>query len=107
MSETSVAVVENWQKSAHFAERQGQRGVRDAAAKLAVARGRCFYEHGERVYFLGRDAIRKQFKNAPGRVAEEWIRRADGLVVVVGSDGRLITTYRNPRFLRTLKKRSG
>lgn len=105
MSDISLAVLEQWEKTAHFAERQNQRGVRDEAAKLAIARGRCFFERGDRVFFLGRDAIRKEFRDAPPRVTEEWVRRADGLVVVVGNDGRLITTYRNPRFLKTLKRR--
>jgi hypothetical protein len=107
MTGRSLSVLERWEKTDHFAERQGRRGVRDAAARLAVAYGRCFFERGDRVYFLGRDAIRKRFQNAPAVVADEWVRRADGLVVVVGADGKLITTYRNPRFLRTLKRRHG
>lgn len=94
-----------WNKSAHFAERQGQRGITDTAALLAVTCGQCFYEHTDRVFFLGRKAIRKHFKHAPAAVAEEWVRRADGLVVVVAENGRLITAYRNPRFLGTLKRR--
>lgn len=105
MTGSALSVLENWDKTGHFAERQGRRGVRDDAAMLAIAYGRCFFERGDRVYFLGRDAIRKKFKNAPSAVTQEWIRRADGLVVVVGADGKLITTYRNPRFLRTLKRR--
>lgn len=100
-----VHILQSWKKTNHFVQRQGRRGVRDAAAKLAIACGRCFYERDDRVYFLGRDAIRKKLKSAPAPVIEDWVRRADGLVVVVGADGSLITTYRNPQYLKTLKRR--
>lgn len=43
MSELSLSILTNWDKTAHFAERQGRRGVRDEAAKLAIAYGKCFY----------------------------------------------------------------
>jgi len=105
MSSPSLSILQSWKKSAHFVERQGRRGVRDEAAKLAIAYGRCFYERGERVYFLGRDTIRKRLKDAPAPVVEDWVRRANGLVVVVGTDGALVTTYRNPNYLKTLKRR--
>lgn len=94
-----------FQKTPHFTERQGRRGVRDAVARLAIACGRCFYEGDDRVYFLGRDAIRKRFQNEPPSVVDVWVRRGDGVVVVVAPGDRLVTTYRNPHFLRTLKRR--
>ncbi|MBC8141045.1 MAG: hypothetical protein H7Y38_06345 [Armatimonadetes bacterium] len=100
-----VRILQSWKKTTHFVERQGRRSVRDEAAKLAIAYGRCFYERDSRVYFLGRDAIRKRLKDAPAPVIDDWVRRADGLVVVVSANGALVTTYRNPNYLKTLKRR--
>lgn len=92
-------------KTAHFTERQGRRGVGDAVARLAIACGRCFYEGEDRVFFLGRDAIRKRFQNEPPSVIAEWLERGDGVVVVVAPGDCLVTTYKNPDFIRTLKRR--
>jgi hypothetical protein len=84
--------------SDHFRMRQAQRGITGDMVKLALRYGKPFYEGSDRVYFLGR---RQMPRGIDGRVAD----RANGTVVVVGPDDRLITTYRNPNFVKTLKRR--
>lgn len=86
-------------KTEHFLLRQAQRKITDAEIALTLTRGRRFYEGQEQVYFLCR-------KNIPKIAGErDFGRRASGTVVVVGPDRALITTYRNARFLRDLKRR--
>ena len=85
-------------KSAHFAVRQVQRGVSDEMVALALRYGRRFYEGEDRVYFLGR-------RQMPGEIDPRVADRANGTVVVVAPGEHLVTTYRNPRYVRTLKRR--
>jgi hypothetical protein len=82
----------------HFTMRQAQRGISDEMVALALQFGKPFYEGEDRVYFLGR---RQMPKGIDSRLAE----RANGMVVVVGPDHTLVTTYRNPDFRKTLKRR--
>jgi hypothetical protein len=84
--------------SAHFALRQAQRRVSDEAVALALRYGKRFHEGHDCVYFLGR---RQMPQDVPPKLAE----KANGTVIVVGANRTLITTYRNPNFVRTLKRR--
>ena len=89
-----------YQKTTHFACRQVQRGVRDEIVLLALRFGRKFYDKGgEQVYFLGR-------KQLPRDLAPKIAERANGTTVVVGANGALITTFRNPEFSKVLKRRN-
>lgn len=88
-----------WTKTAHFVERQSQRNVSDREIGLALRFGVRFHEGGgDIVYFLGR-------RRLPKNLDEKTARRADGVVVVVAQNQTLVTTYRNPQFIRELKKR--
>ena len=88
-----------WTKTAHFVERQNQRSVSDHEVALALQCGVRFHEHGgDIVYFLGR-------RNVPKTVDEKTAQRANGVVVVVAKGQTLVTTYRNPQFIKALKKR--
>lgn len=86
-------------RSAHFAQRQAQRKVSDQAIVLALRFGDTFFQGADRVYFLGRKAI-------PDYVPAPLASRLDGTTVVVGPDKTLVTTYRNPKGRRALKRRS-
>ena len=86
-------------------ERQCQRQVADVEVALAITYGERFFEGNDRVYFLGQRRLKKLREQFPATVDERTVRRADGTVVVVGEDGSLITTYRNPRFISVLKRR--
>ncbi len=88
-----------WTKTAHFVERQNQRNVSDLEVGLALRFGVRFHEGGgDVVHFLGR-------RRLPKNLDEKTARRADGVVVVVAQNQTLVTTYRNPQFIRELKKR--
>ena len=85
--------------SRHFLIRQGQRGIGKEMVALALRYGRRFYEGNEQVYFLGR-------KQMPHFLDPRLMDRANGTVVVVGSDNTLVTAYRNPLYVRALKRRT-
>ena len=85
-------------KTAHFEQRQAQRKITDQIVALTVSRGRRFHEGDDTVYFLRR-------RDLPSTLSHEASRRADGTIVVVGTGGALLTTYRNPLYLRALKHR--
>jgi Predicted membrane protein len=94
------------EKTRHFEERQRTRRISDESVFLALRYGQRFYEGEDRVYFLGRKHLRRVSGGPGGAILDERERRrADGTVVVVGPDGQLVTTYRNPRFCRTLRRR--
>jgi len=82
----------------HFCERQGQRQVRDHEIALALRYGVRVHDQGDRVYFLGR-------RHLPAVLPPDIARRAEGTVVIVTPDNALKTTFRNPRYLRRLKRR--
>ena len=93
-TKTGIAVVT---KTDHFAVRQVQRGVSNEMVRLALRHGLRFYEGANQVYFLGR-------RQVPTRVDHRVAERANGTVVVACGD-RLVTTYRNPLYVRKLKRR--
>ena len=89
-----------YQKTTHFACRRVQRGIRDEVVVLALRFGRKFYDKGgEQVFFLGR-------KQLPLNLTPKIAERANGTAVVVGADGALITTFRNPDYSKVLKRRN-
>ena len=98
MDTATPAAEARLQRSTHFSMRQAQRGVSDQAVALALRYGKRFHEGEDCVYFLGRRQIPQ---NTPVKLAE----KANGTVIVVGANETLITTYRNPGFVRTLKRR--
>lgn len=91
------------EKTAHFIERQHQRSITDPLVIMAIACGERFYQGSERVYFLGRKHLARAQRKLGAALSEREARRAEGTVVVVGVDNHLITTYRNPSYIRHLR----
>ena len=88
-----------WTKTTHFVERQNQRVISDGEVLLALRFGLRFHERGgDVVHFLGRRCL-------PKTLNDKAAKRANGIVVVVSPDQKLVTTYRNPHFIKALKKR--
>ena len=88
-----------WTKTAHFVERQNQRVISDAEVLLALRYGLRFHESGgDIVHFLGRRCL-------PKTLSDKAAQRANGVVVVVAGGQMLVTTYRNPQFIKELKRR--
>jgi hypothetical protein len=92
---TRLSDAENAFVTDHFAERCRQRRVPAEAVALALCHGRQFHEGLDTVHFLGRREL-QQWDNE----RSDW-----GGVVVVRAGNVLKTTFRNPDFLRKLKRR--
>lgn len=95
------AAVQNaprYEKTPHFREQQARRHISDQQVALALRFGLRRYDRGSLVYFLGR-------RHMPGGLDQASARKAEGTVVVVSHEDALITTYRNPKYLRKLRKR--
>jgi hypothetical protein len=86
----------------HTRLRMNQRGIQTAEIELVLRYGRLVYERSATIAAIGRKEV-KHF-------AELGIdlRDCEGLQVLVGSGGDIITTYRNHDFrsLRARRKRS-
>ena len=84
--------MQGFEKTAHFIERQQQRGITDPLVTVAIACGEKFYQGSELVYFLGRKHLERAQRKLGAVLSEREVRRAEGTVVVVGVDNHLITT---------------
>src|SRR4051812_25308155 len=91
-------------KSSHFAARQRQRQIADTWVWAALRFGQPFYQGGDRVFFLGRKQLDRARRATGGVFGSEEAKKADGTVVVVGPDNTLVTTYRNPHYIRHLRR---
>jgi hypothetical protein len=93
-----------FEKTAHFIERQRKRGITDVLIALTIAWGEKFYQGSECVYFLGHRHLQYALQKRKMQLSDQEIQRAEGTVVVVGIDNCLITAYRNPRYIRHLRR---
>ena len=91
-------------KTGHFTERQRQRLIPDDRIALALRWGQCFYQGDDRVFFLGRKQLARAQRQMGTAWSDETVRKTDGTVVVVAGDGVLVTTYRNPKHIRHLRR---
>lgn len=91
-------------KSLHFLERQRQRSLPDELIRITIAYGQKFYQGSEVVYFLSRKRIRRVERIFGTRLDAEVVRSADGIVVVSGQNQTLVTAYRNPKYIRHLRR---
>lgn len=91
-------------KTAHFVERQRSRGIQDDWIRWTIAYGERFYQGTMQVFFLGRKGLKKAQKVERCRLSDRESQMADGTVVVVGDGNALVTTYRNPNYIRHLKR---
>lgn len=95
---SGISTCGEYVKTEHFIQRQQQRRISDEQVELTLQLGCRFYEGEELVYFVGR-------KHLPCELDPKLADRTNGTVVVVGAEGNLLTTYRNPRFIKELKRR--
>lgn len=91
-------------KTGHFLERQRQRHIHDTQVALAIQYGQPFYQGQEKVYFLGRKQLQRAARVLGARLSCKDVKDADGTVVVVADDHSLVTTYRNPNYIRHLRR---
>ncbi len=83
----------------HARHRSARRNVAPNAVEYVLAHGRMVRRTGVRFYFLGRRDI-----PACDRCAS-WATRLEGVIVVVASDGGVITVYRNRHGLRAIERK--
>ena len=91
-------------KTKHFVERQRKRSIPDRWVLWALSYGVRFYQGTQCAFFLGRKQLRRLQRLEGFSVSEREMEQADGTVVIVGTGNALVTTYRNPTYIRYLKR---
>jgi hypothetical protein len=85
--------------SRHACRRAARRNVARAAVEYVIAHGRAIQRTGVTFYFLGRRDMPHADRGA------SWASRLEGTVVLVASDGEVITVYRNRGALRMIQRK--
>ncbi len=83
----------------HARRRSARRNVAPDAVDYVLAHGRMIQRTGALFYFLGRRDIPPCDRRA------SWVSRLEGSIVIVSSDGDVITIYRNRRGLRSIARK--
>ena len=83
----------------HARKRGARRNVAPDAVDYVLAHGRMIQRTGVMFYFLGWRDIPPCDRRA------SWASRLEGSIVIVASDGAVITIYRNRRGLRTITRK--
>ncbi|HEY1389359.1 MAG TPA: hypothetical protein VGF38_12520 [Ktedonobacterales bacterium] len=83
----------------HARKRGARRNVAPDAVDYVLAHGRMIQRTGAMFYFLGRRDIPPCDRRA------NWASRLEGSIVVVASDGAVITIYRNRKGLRAITRK--
>ncbi len=83
----------------HAHRRGARRNLAPDAVDYVVAYGRMIQRTGVTFYFLGWRDIPPHDRRA------SWATRLEGTIVLVASDGEIITVYRNRRGLRTIQRK--
>jgi len=86
-------------KTSHGAKRCAQRKVDDNAMEVVRQFGRAFHRTGVTFYFLGRRDLPEELRR------QDRYAKLEGTTLLVGSDGVLITAYRNRAACRVIKKK--
>lgn len=102
--DTSLTAADLYHKTPHFTERQRQRRISDERIWLALNWGQTYYQGDQKVYFLGRKQLGRAQRVLGKMFSEDEMQKADGTVVVVANDNALVTTYRNPNYIRHLRR---
>ncbi|HEU4782049.1 MAG TPA: hypothetical protein VFS83_01785 [Ktedonobacterales bacterium] len=84
----------------HARRRGARRNVAPDAVDYVLAHGRMIQRTGVMFYFLGWRDIPPRDRRA------SWASRLEGSIVIVASDGAVITIYRNRRGLRTIARKA-
>jgi len=86
----------------HARIRCAKRGISADAVTWTLEHGRVIHTTGARFHFLGRQEIQEACAcGVDRRSLEKW----QGLVVLVGDDGHVITAYRNARALADIRRK--
>lgn len=83
----------------HARRRGARRNVAPDAVEYVLAHGRMLQRTGAMFFFLGRRDI------PPCDRCASWAARLEGVIVVVGSNGDIITVYRNRHGLHHIERK--
>lgn len=83
----------------HARKRGARRNIAPDAVEYVMAYGRMIQRTGVTFFFLGRRDIPSVDRHA------NWASRLEGTIVLVASDGDVITVYRNRQGLRTIQRK--
>ena len=83
----------------HARARSARRNVTLDVVDYALAYGRTIQRTGITFYFLGRRDM------PPADLCGTWTSRLEGVIVLVGPDGAVITVYRNRRGLHMIQRK--
>ena len=83
----------------HARKRSARRNVAPNAVEYVLEYGRMVQRTGVTFFFLGRRDI------PPCDRCASWASRLEGTIVIVASDGEVITLYRNRRGLRPIVRK--
>ncbi|MBU0711958.1 DUF4258 domain-containing protein [bacterium] len=81
--------------SYHYIRRLSQRNISQEDVQCAILFGRSGYRKGAKYFFLGRKELNKN------NINDEHL---DGLTVIVGENGLIITAYKNKNAIKNLKR---
>lgn len=76
----------------HASKRAQQRGISEAMIAAALRFGRKQFKKGALYYSVGRKEIKKYVKQC------SLLKEMNGVHLVTGRDGRIITVYKNKAF---------
>ncbi|MCH8555014.1 MAG: DUF4258 domain-containing protein [Schleiferiaceae bacterium] len=82
--------------SFHSRQRMSQRGLGQHLVQMVIRYGEVIHKQGLKFYFVTRKMIQAN---------TDLEQAADLMVVVSGASGAVLTTYRNPRAIRRVKKK--
>lgn len=83
----------------HARKRGARRNIAPDAVEYVLAYGRMIQRTGVTFFFLGRSDI------PPTDRRVSWASRLEGSIVLLASDGEVITMYRNRRGLHTIQRK--
>jgi hypothetical protein len=86
--------------SKHAKRRSAQSNLCEHDVELVCRYGVLEHRTGVRFYFMRRREVEKY------RAAEPRLERLQGLVMIISNDNIVITTYRNSRALRDIRRKS-
>lgn len=84
----------------HAQQRCAQRNLSTDVLNFVKQHGQKIRRTGVVFYFLGRRDIPERLRS------DDRYARLEGTILLVGPDGRLITTYRNRKAIKTIRRKT-
>ena len=88
------------QMTDHAQVRCAQRQIDPETFAFIKKYGRKIWRTGVAFYFLGKRDIPQKLRG------DDRFAKLEGVILLVSADGTLITTYRNPNGLKTIRKKT-